>query len=58
MAHNLGLLTVCEGIETSDDVSFAQSLSCDYLQGFYYSKAIPKHELEHFIQEHEKDIIE
>lgn len=40
MAHNLNCTVVAEGVETKDVVDELTSLSCDYLQGYFYSKAL------------------
>ncbi|MDA3908350.1 MAG: EAL domain-containing protein [Sulfurimonas sp.] len=50
MAHSLGLNTVAEGVETLEHVELLQSMDCDQLQGYYFSKAIPKDEFTKFIQ--------
>ena len=42
MASSLGVDTVCEGVETEEQVKWLTSLGCEYLQGFYFGKAIPK----------------
>ena len=41
MANSLGVDTVCEGVETAEQVLFLQEIGCSKLQGFYYSKPIP-----------------
>lgn len=41
MATALGVDTVCEGIETEDQVRFLQEIGCSKLQGFYYQKPAP-----------------
>ena len=40
MATSLGLDTVCEGVETEEQVRFLQEIGCSKLQGYYYSKPI------------------
>ena len=40
MATALGVDTVCEGVETEQQVRFLQEIGCSKLQGFYYSKPI------------------
>ena len=41
MATSLGLDTVCEGVETREQVRFLQEIGCSKLQGFFYSKPLP-----------------
>ena len=40
MATTLGVDTVCEGVETQDQVRFLREIGCSKLQGFHFSKAI------------------
>ncbi len=40
MATALGLDTVCEGVETEEQVHFLREIGCSKLQGFYYSKPV------------------
>lgn len=41
MAHNLKCSVVAEGVETKELVNELMDLECDFLQGYYYSKALP-----------------
>lgn len=41
MAKHIGVKTVAEGVETQDSEEMLLELSCDYGQGYYYSKPIP-----------------
>ncbi len=41
IASGLGLDTVCEGVETVEQVRFLQTIGCSRLQGFYYCRPIP-----------------
>ena len=45
MAAALGLDTICEGVETAEQVRFLQEIGCSKLQGFYYCKPIPYEEI-------------
>ncbi len=40
MAHSLDLLTVAEGVETKEKVTFLKSIGCDIFQGFVFSRPI------------------
>ena len=41
MALALGVDTICEGVETEEQVRFLQEIGCSKLQGFYFSKPNP-----------------
>ena len=46
LAHSLGMTMVAEGVEdgaTADQLTLS---SCDKIQGFFFSKALPSGELE------------
>ena len=45
MATALGVDTVCEGVETAEQVRFLQEIGCSKLQGFYYLRPIPVEEI-------------
>ncbi|MCM1546152.1 MAG: EAL domain-containing protein [Clostridiales bacterium] len=50
MLHSLGTRIVAEGVETLDMANALIGLGCDYLQGYYYSRPIPKDKFLEFIQ--------
>jgi len=52
LAHSLGLSVVCEGVETEEQNSLVESTDCDYIQGWYYSRALPDSEAEKFAREY------
>ncbi|EDZ63568.1 diguanylate cyclase/phosphodiesterase (GGDEF & EAL & HAMP linker domain) with PAS/PAC sensor(s) [Sulfurimonas gotlandica GD1] len=52
MAHSLGFNTVAEGVETLEHVALLKTMGCDQLQGYYFSKPIPKDEFTKFIQDY------
>ena len=41
MAIALGVDTICEGVETEDQVRFLQKIGCSKMQGYYFSKPRP-----------------
>ena len=45
MAHDLGLATIAEGIETADDLATIQRLGCRYAQGYYFARPMPEHDV-------------
>ena len=50
MAHEIGIKTVAEGVETEEQVSFLRQSGCDYIQGYYYSKPLPEEEFVWFLE--------
>ena len=47
---------VVEGVETREAVEFCDSLSCDFIQGYYYSRPLPAAEFVAFVKENNADI--
>ncbi len=45
MAIDLGIDTVCEGVETAEAADFLREIGCSKLQGYYYSRPIPFEEI-------------
>lgn len=42
LVRKLGKKTVCEGVETKEQVDLLKDMDCDLVQGFYYSKPLEK----------------
>lgn len=45
IAHDMGMEIIAEGVENQVQKNFLQEKSCDYIQGFYYSKPLTEREL-------------
>lgn len=45
LGHRMGLKVVAEGVETAEQFEYLNQNKCDYMQGFYYSKALPAQQL-------------
>ncbi len=45
MAHSLDLKVIAEGVETLEQASRMQRLSCDIAQGFYFARPMPPEQL-------------
>lgn len=51
LAKNLDTDVLCEGVETKELIDILKDLGCNIVQGYYYSKPIPKEEfIEKFIE--------
>ena len=50
MSHRLKMKVVAEGVEQAQQVDILRKMNCDIIQGFYYSKPLPMHELLEFIE--------
>ncbi|HEX8194885.1 MAG TPA: EAL domain-containing protein [Pyrinomonadaceae bacterium] len=50
LAKELGKSIVAEGIETEEHVAMLSNLSCDYGQGFYYSKPVNSHDVNRLLK--------
>lgn len=50
MARQLGAKTVAEGIEETEQAEILESLTCDFGQGYLYSKPVPASDFIHLLQ--------
>ncbi|MBU1978006.1 MAG: EAL domain-containing protein [Gammaproteobacteria bacterium] len=41
MGRKMGLKVIAEGVETEEQMTFLQSMQCDFMQGYYFSKPVP-----------------
>ncbi len=57
MAKGLCLKVVAEGVETDEDMHAMKELEIDYIQGFYFSKPLPRDEYIRFLEKNQKVII-
>lgn len=51
MIKDMDMKIVVEGVESEEMAKELKSLGCDYLQGFYYSRPLPKEEFLKYISE-------
>ncbi len=50
MAQRLGIKTIVEGVETKEQMEFVKKIGGHIIQGYYYSKPIPKEEFEKYFK--------
>lgn len=46
MAHSIDVGVIAEGVETKEQADFLAEHSCDFIQGYYFSKPLPQNEFE------------
>ena len=49
MAKLLGVPVVAEGVETVEQYEFLRSVGCEYTQGFYFARPMPREQFEAFV---------
>ncbi|MGN1165968.1 MAG: EAL domain-containing protein [Lachnospiraceae bacterium] len=54
MIHSMDAKVVAEGVETEEQYELLKAAGCDYIQGYYFSKPVPKLEYIEFLKEHMK----
>jgi len=45
LAHTLNMITVAEGVEEEQQVELLESLGCDVIQGYFFSKPVDENEM-------------
>ena len=50
MMHDIHKKLVVEGVETEDAKNAVSGMSCDYIQGFYFSKPLAEEDLIEFLR--------
>ena len=56
LINNLDLKVVCEGVETEEQNTLVSGSGCNYIQGWYYSKALSETKAEDFYMEYMKNL--
>lgn len=51
LGHTLNMLVVAEGVEKQEPLNMLERLGCDFVQGFFMSRPVPKGELIAFLKE-------
>jgi len=53
MSHELGKTAIAEGVEKEQQIAFLKKNGCDFVQGYYYSKALQQDAFIEFIEKQE-----
>ena len=54
LAHKLDMAGICEGVETEEQNTLVSQSDCDYIQGWYYAKAMPLDKSEAFLENYDR----
>jgi sensor c-di-GMP phosphodiesterase-like protein len=54
MAHELRKKSVAEGAETADQVAFLKRYGCDDVQGYFFSKPLPKDQFLEYLRQQDQ----
>ena len=49
MAKKLQIRAVAEGVETREQLDFLRNLNCDFAQGYYIARPMPKDQFRTFL---------
>lgn len=52
MADKLHITTVCEGVESKEQLEFLADIGCDVIQGYYVGKPMPMEAFDRFLEMH------
>lgn len=50
LAHRLGIKVIAEGVEHREQRDILAAFGCDYIQGWYYAKALSRDAFEHYLE--------
>ena len=51
LVKSLHMKVLCEGVENAQQVELLRQLGCDYIQGYYFYRALPVEEAELLLDE-------
>ena len=52
MLKKIGVEIVVEGVESKEASDWFEKIGCDFIQGYYYAKPMPKNEFLKFVRQH------
>lgn len=50
MAQWIGLPVITEGVESREQYNFLQSIGCEYIQGYFFSKPVPFNQYDYIVR--------
>lgn len=58
IGRKLGLTVVAEGVETEKQLGFLKMFKCDRVQGYYFSKPLPRNDLIEFLRSRQQQYLQ
>ena len=55
MAKRLRIVSLCEGVETSEQSGYLKEIGCQIQQGYYFSRPVPQDQFEQIIDNEYND---
>ncbi len=52
--HSIGSKVVAEGVEEKSGYDYLRRIGCDYIQGYYFSQALPEEEYVSFLEQEQR----
>ncbi len=56
LSKSFGYRTIAEGVEKEDQLTFLKNAGCDCVQGFYFSKPVPPHQIKEIYKKEFSDV--
>lgn len=53
MAKKLKIVSLCEGVETSEQSDYLKEVGCQIQQGYYFSRPVPQEQFEEFMDKYD-----
>lgn len=50
LAKSMGLRTIAEGVENEEQLHRLSEMSCEFIQGYYYARPLPRDDFERFLE--------
>ena len=57
LGQSLNLSVIAEGVETAEQLALLKQFGCDEIQGYFFSRPIPEHELESLLRSNPERMI-
>ena len=52
MADKMDIITVCEGVESKEQLNFLAEIGCNVIQGYYVGKPMPMKDFDQYLETH------